>query len=75
MVPQHLVPGRRWLEARLAPGRRRQGAAVEAHHTDPLFQESLPDYVLYCEEDVPLLFTENETNNARLFGTRTHPRM
>ena len=44
-------------------------AAVEAHHTDPLFQESLPDYVLYCEEDVPLLFTENETNNQRLFET------
>src|SRR5262252_4879055 len=24
---------------------------------------------LYCEGDVPLLFTENEPNNARLFGT------
>jgi Glycosyl hydrolase family 63 C-terminal domain len=24
---------------------------------------------LYCEGDVPLLFTENETNNTRLFGT------
>ena len=24
---------------------------------------------LYCEGDVPLLFTENETNNERLFGT------
>jgi len=24
---------------------------------------------LYCEEDVPLLFTENETNNERIFGT------
>ena len=24
---------------------------------------------LYCEGDVPLLFTENETNNARIFGT------
>jgi hypothetical protein len=28
----------------------------------------LGDYVLECEGDVPLLFTENETNNARLFG-------
>jgi len=45
------------------------GAAVEARHTDPLFLESLPDYVLSCDDDVPLLFTENETNNARLFGT------
>jgi hypothetical protein len=25
---------------------------------------------LYCEEDIPLLFTENETNNERIFGTR-----
>ena len=35
----------------------------------PLFQESLYDYDLYCEGQVPLLFTENETNHARLFGT------
>src|SRR5262245_18628887 len=27
----------------------------------------LGDYVLYCDGDVPLLFTENETNNERLF--------
>ena len=45
-----------------------KGAVVHAHHTDPLFQESLPDYYLYCEGAGPLLFTENETNNARLFG-------
>ena len=42
---------------------------IHAHHTDPLFQESLYDYDLYCEGQVPLLFTENETNHARLFGT------
>jgi len=42
---------------------------IHAHHTDPLFQESLEDYALYCEGRVPLLFTENETNQARLFGT------
>ena len=28
----------------------------------------LGDYVLYCEGDLPLLFTDNETNNERLFG-------
>jgi hypothetical protein len=28
---------------------------------------ALGEYYLYCEGDVPLLFTENETNNARLF--------
>jgi len=27
----------------------------------------LGEYALYCEGDVPLLFTDNETNNARLF--------
>ena len=42
---------------------------IQAHHSDPLFQKSLPDYYLYCDEVVPLLFTENESNNARLFGT------
>ena len=42
---------------------------IHVHHTDPLFQESLDDYDLFCEGSVPLLFTENETNNARLFGT------
>ena len=29
----------------------------------------LGDRFLYCETDVPLLFTENETNNERVFGT------
>ena len=29
---------------------------------------------LYCEGDVPLLFTENETNNARLFGSQNASR-
>ena len=43
--------------------------AVRAHHNDSLFQELLGEYYLYCDADVPLMFTENETNNARLFGT------
>jgi hypothetical protein len=43
-------------------------AVVRAHHTDPLFQESLNDYYLICDTDAPLLFTDNETNHARLFG-------
>ncbi len=29
----------------------------------------LGDRFLYCESEVPLLFTENETNNQRIFGT------
>ena len=57
--------GAKPLMRALEGGRR---AVIHAHHADPLFQESLEDYYLYCEGDVPLLFTENETNNARLFG-------
>jgi hypothetical protein len=45
-------------------------SAISAHHTDPIFQESLADYSLYCEGNAPLLFTENESNNERLFGTK-----
>src|SRR5271165_5925978 len=36
---------------------------VAASHAD------MGERYLYCEGDVPLLFTENETNNERLFGT------
>ena len=69
LVPQHVVAGGRRLEAR--PRRRSRPPAMRRstpRHTDPLFLESLADYFLYCDADVPLLFTENETNNARLFG-------
>jgi hypothetical protein len=41
---------------------------IHAHHPDLLFQESL-NYDLHCEGRVPLLFTENDTNHVRLFGT------
>ena len=41
---------------------------IRAHHTDHLFQEFLADYYLHCEGDAPLLFTENDTNNERLFN-------
>jgi Glycosyl hydrolase family 63 C-terminal domain/Mannosylglycerate hydrolase MGH1-like glycoside hydrolase domain len=43
-------------------------SVIRAHHSDPLFQESLADYYLYCEGTVPLLFTENDTNTQRIFG-------
>jgi hypothetical protein len=32
-------------------------------------QADLGERFLYCEGDAPLLFTENETNNERIFGT------
>jgi hypothetical protein len=37
--------------------------AVAASH------EELGERYLYCEGSVPILFTENETNNQRIFGT------
>jgi hypothetical protein len=43
-------------------------STIHAYHTDLLFQGSLKDYYLFCEGTVPLLFTENENNNQRLFG-------
>lgn len=36
--------------------------AIAASHAD------LGERYLYCQGDVPLLFTENETNNERIFG-------
>ena len=36
--------------------------SIAASHAD------LGERYLYCEGDVPLLFTENETNNERMFG-------
>ena len=41
----------------------RGSQVVAALHAD------LGERYLYCEGDVPLLFTENETNNQRIFGT------
>jgi len=44
-------------------------SVVHAHVNDTLFQKLIADYYFYCEGIPPLLFTENETNNERLFGT------
>jgi hypothetical protein len=35
---------------------------------------NLGDYYLYCENNPELLFTENETNNERIFGTPSQSR-
>jgi hypothetical protein len=43
-------------------------SGIHARHADPGFEESLGDYYLYGEGAAHLLFTENETNNERLFG-------
>ncbi|HZJ60346.1 MAG TPA: glucosidase [Chitinophagaceae bacterium] len=36
--------------------------------------QQLGDFTLYCDGDVPLLFTENETNHQRLFQTENESR-
>jgi hypothetical protein len=43
------------------PGQKGVSTAAASH-------AELGSRYLYCDGDVPLLFTENETNNARLFG-------
>jgi hypothetical protein len=40
-------------------------SAIHASHA------ALGDYRLYCEGSPPLLFTENDTNNERIFGSRS----
>src|SRR5271163_3111445 len=77
-APLHLLPTLwfrntwTWSEAGSKPGLTGQKGngfgVITTRLTDPLFQESLGDYRLYCEGDAPLLFTENESNNVKLFG-------
>lgn len=45
------------------------GARILASHSDPLFKESLPDFVLRLGGEPELLFTENETNEERISGS------
>jgi hypothetical protein len=57
-----------WDKDKARPALREAGAvkgmaAVGATHRD------LGERFLYCEGTVPLLFTENETNNKRVFGS------
>jgi hypothetical protein len=44
-------------------------SVVHAHIADTLLQKYVEDYYFYCDGVAPLLFTENETNNQRLFQT------
>jgi hypothetical protein len=59
-----------WLDGRrpsLEARRLGRRAAIEAVHPD------LGTYLLACDRDAPLLFTENETNERRVFGHETNP--
>jgi hypothetical protein len=59
-----------WPGGGTKPVIRRAGAGViAAAHTDELFRGSLGNHFLYCGGGPTLLFTENETNAERLFGS------
>lgn len=45
-------------------------SAAVTHQTYAPEDRKLDDFYFSCDRDVPLLFTENETNNARIFGTQ-----
>jgi hypothetical protein len=47
----------------------RQDEPVSGASVATAFHPELGDMVLYCEKGPELLFTENETNNQRIFGT------
>ena len=47
----------------------KQGPASKGTQVIAASHADLGDRYLYCEGDVPLLFTENETNNQRICGT------
>jgi hypothetical protein len=57
-----------WWPDKLKPSLKQ----ITGKHGYPVVAASntrLGDRYLYCEEDIPQLFTENETNNMRIFGT------
>jgi hypothetical protein len=45
-----------------------QAASAAARSVVKAVDAKLGEHYLYCEGDVPLLFTENETNTQRIFG-------
>src|SRR5271154_6619385 len=47
----------------------RELSGKDATHVVAATHAELGDYFLYCDRDIPLQFTENETNNERIFGT------
>ncbi|TVP67399.1 MAG: glucosidase [Leptolyngbya sp. LCM1.Bin17] len=73
-APLHLLPTLwfrntwSWLDTGSKPEMKTLGpGVVQAHVTNPALTPYLLDYYFYCDAGVPLLFTENETNQERLF--------
>ena len=78
-APVHVLPTMwfrntwSWMNGTAKPvldgqGTKKNCMTIGAHHTDPMYREFLADQTLFCEGTPELLFTENETNNERLFG-------
>ncbi|WP_035984754.1 MGH1-like glycoside hydrolase domain-containing protein [Leptolyngbya sp. KIOST-1] len=74
-APLHLLPTLwfrntwSWRETGEKPVLRALGnGAVQATVTNPVLTPLITDYYFYCDAGVPLLFTENETNQERVFG-------
>ncbi|WOD39234.1 MGH1-like glycoside hydrolase domain-containing protein [Nodosilinea sp. E11] len=75
-APLHLLPTLwfrntwSWRETGEKPVLKALGhGAVQASITNPVLTPLMTDYYFYCDAGVPLLFTENETNAERVFGT------
>ncbi len=49
--------------------KRARRRTILAHHGNPLVQGSMQGHTLQCDGKPALLFTENETNTERIFGT------
>jgi mannosylglycerate hydrolase MGH1-like protein len=68
----HVLPTL-WFRNRWAWGRKNSRPALEAvagrSGTIRAFEETLGERYLYCDGPASLLFTENETNARRLFGS------
>ena len=47
----------------------KHGSVIHAFHSDKKLNQDLGEYYLYCDGDVDLLFTNNESNNEVLFNS------
>ncbi len=59
-----------WFEGAPKPKLEAAAAAAEKASVIAATHAELGPRFLHCEGDAPLLFTENETNHERLFGTK-----
>jgi len=55
-----------WIAKPLGKPTLKQIEGPAGAHAIAATHPALGEYCLYCEGDAPLLFTENETNHARL---------